>query len=53
MADYIIIIILLILAALALRSSLRKNKRSGCHGNCSCCGGNCHPDARKDKQTKS
>ena len=45
MADFIIILVLVGLAALALRSCLRGKKGGDCPGNCGRCGCNCH---RKD-----
>ncbi len=41
MADAIIILILLALAALALRSCMRRKKTGGCTGGCSQCTGSC------------
>ncbi len=38
MADYIILIGLVLLILLAIRSVMRR-KKGGCSGNCSCCGG--------------
>ena len=46
MADFIIILVLIALAGLALRSCLSRRKKGDCAGNCSGCGCNCH---RKDK----
>jgi hypothetical protein len=43
MADFIIILVLLVLAGLALRTCLRKKScGSGCSGGCGTCSGNCH-----------
>ena len=39
MADFIIILVLLVLAGLALRSCLRKKS---CGSGCGTCSGNCH-----------
>ena len=42
MADFIIILILLLLGGLALRSCLRKKKGgAGCPGSCGTCHGHC------------
>lgn len=41
MADALIILVLLLLAALALRSCLRKKKAGSCSGGCGQCSGNC------------
>lgn len=40
MGDFLLILILLLAAGLAVRSVLRA-KKEGCGGNCGCCGGGC------------
>lgn len=42
MADFIIILVLLLAGGLALRSCLRKKDGKGCAGGCSGCSGNCN-----------
>ena len=50
MADFIIILILLALAALALRSCLRKKRcGNGCSGGCGACSGKCHQQDKVHK----
>ena len=50
MADLIIILVLLTLAALALRSCLHRKKEGGCHGGCSGCGSSCSCNNKQKKQ---
>ena len=40
MGNFLLILILLLAAGLAVRSVLRA-KKEGCGGNCGCCGGGC------------
>ena len=47
MADFIIILVLVALAGLALRSCLRGKKPGNCSGNCSGCGCSCHQKTDK------
>ena len=50
MADFIIILILLVLGGLALRSCLRKKKGEDCcSGGCGSCHGHCHQQNKRPR----
>ena len=50
MADIFITLILLGITALIISSIIKRHKKGGCSGNCSCCGG-CghHKNNQEDK----